>query len=73
MVKKNSIFFLKIQEGILGPYGVISNRNWVPVTYFKINQRNISKDVNYTTLTYDNRSLHLNTIILEDNLTVTGK
>ncbi|XP_019881482.2 uncharacterized protein LOC109609281 [Aethina tumida] len=72
LVKKNRIFFLKIQEGILGPYGVISNRNWVPVMYFKINQRNILKDVNYTTLTYDNRSLHLNTIILKDNLTVTG-
>ncbi|XP_049817675.1 uncharacterized protein LOC126264314 [Aethina tumida] len=72
LVKKNRVFFIQIQEGELGTYGAISNRNWVPVEDVNVTNRSFKNNIHYITLNSNRRSLNLKPKILKDNYVVTG-
>lgn len=73
LVKKNRVFFIQIQEGELGTYGAIFNRNWVPVKDVNVTNRSFKNNIHYITLNSNRRSLNLTPRILKDNYVVTGR
>ncbi|CAG9773540.1 unnamed protein product [Ceutorhynchus assimilis] len=73
--KHNRILHLQIQEGKLMPYGYIDNTTvrWAPVDNYKITDPDVYNEIDYFTLTYENRSMALDDIELEKhNSILTG-
>lgn len=70
--KQNQTFYWKISEGILLQNGEVQSKmdNWVPVTEF--NLTDVHDGYDYHTLTWENRSIVLDTIIVPKGSVITG-
>ncbi|XP_037725034.1 uncharacterized protein LOC119556699 isoform X2 [Drosophila subpulchrella] len=71
-VKRNRIFHLQIQEGVLLPHGIINHTEWKPVDEFKVSGKGVWKDIDYHELSYKSRSIDLDEVKVENNSVVTG-
>lgn len=71
------MFHLQVQEGELGPRGVIieSTRQWidVPGSEFSYRNKTLKDGVDYHTLTYEARIIDIDNVIAPENMVVTGK
>lgn len=71
------MFHLQVQEGELGPRGVIneSSRQWVevPGEEFSFKNKTLKEGVDYHQLTYTTRDFDLDNIIAPPNTLITGK
>lgn len=74
IIKKNGIIHLTAIERVLLPYSVLAenSRNEVSNYNFTVNDPNVKENVDYFTMTYDNRTLNLDTIIAARDQLVTG-
>lgn len=71
------MFHLQVQEGELGPRGVIneSSRQWVeiPDEKFTFKNKTLKEGVDYHLLTYTARDFDLDNVIAPANTVITGK
>lgn len=70
------MFHLQVQEGQLGPRGLISepSRKWVPISADLRHTNSMLKNgFDYHRLTYTNRTIDLDNVIAPKNMLVTGK
>lgn len=71
------MFHLQVQEGILGPRGLIneSSRQWVntPGTEFSAKNTSLKEGVDYHTLTYTARAIDVDNVIAPNSMVITGK
>jgi len=76
-IKVKQMFHLQVEEGKLGTRGSIneSTRHWVPVPGPEFSFRNTSlkNGVDYHSLTYDKRSIDLDSVIAPKEMVITGK
>lgn len=73
--KHNRIVHLQIQEGELLPHGMINSTTirWVPIENYKITDSYIAEGQDYHKLTWLDRSLDLQSILVKNDSVVTGK
>ncbi|XP_060648118.1 uncharacterized protein LOC132785844 [Drosophila nasuta] len=71
-VKKNRIFHLQIQQGLLLPRGGIdeSTLEWKPVDDYELTDSNVEAETDYHVLSYENRALNLDQISHQRDPTV---
>lgn len=71
------MFHLQVQEGELGPRGVIneSSRQWVevPGEEFTFRNKTLKEGVDYHVLSYTARDFDLDNVIAPPNTVITGK
>lgn len=71
------MFHLQVQEGTLGPRGLIneSSRQWVniPGPEFSIMNKTLKEGVDYHTLTYTARAIDIDNVIAPDSMVITGE
>lgn len=73
-VKKNRIIHLIVQQGTLLPRGQIDNTTleWLEAESYNILSPNVRNGRDYHTLSYDNRILDLDDLIVEPSYVLTG-
>lgn len=76
-IKVKQMFHLQAQEGILGPRGTIheSTRQWIEVPGYEFSFKNktLKEGVDYHKLTYEARTIDIDSVLAPENTVVTGK
>ncbi|XP_027850312.2 uncharacterized protein LOC114129706 isoform X2 [Aphis gossypii] len=75
-IKVKQMFHLQAQEGVLGPRGTIheSTRQWIEVPGFEFSFKNktLKDGVDYHKLTYEARTIDIDSVLAPENTVVTG-
>ncbi|KAK9883216.1 hypothetical protein WA026_001406 [Henosepilachna vigintioctopunctata] len=73
-VKKNRIIHLQIQQGTLGPFGIIisNSTGWKEVEDYRIHDRSVYSGRDYHILTWEKRALDLDDLVADANHVLTG-
>lgn len=74
-MKKNRIFHIQIQEGVLLARGVVNQTSlsWIPIDNYTLHTKGVIRDRDYHTLGYGVTSIDLDDVITDDNaFVVTG-
>lgn len=75
--KVKQMFHLQVEEGHLGPRGLITehSRHWVevPGSEFSYKNKTLKENIDYHTLTYTARAIDLDNVIAPANTIITGR
>lgn len=70
------MFHIQVEQGLLGSKGTIKDetREWVPVPgpEFSFKNTSLKSEVDYHILTYTERAIDLDNLIVPENTVVTG-
>lgn len=74
-MKKNRVIHLQIQQGELKSRAEIDNTtlSWVPLQEYHVTDKNVHNKLDFHMLTWEQRTLDLDDLVVEENHILTGK